>query len=99
MRTVAVKTSNGKAAILYPTHKTAGTYTYRIRYGGSSTHKAAVSATKKVVVRKKTQKITGYNASTRSTVKGRVAAPRDVVTISTKRTVALQLKKGAPGRP
>lgn len=56
VRTVAVKTSNGKAAILYPTHKTAGTYTYRIRYGGSSTHKAAVSATKKVVVRKKTQK-------------------------------------------
>lgn len=27
-------------------------------------------------------------------MKGRVAAPRDVVTISTKRTVALQLKKG-----
>lgn len=94
VRTVAVKTSNGKAAILYPTHKTAGTYTYRIRYGGSSTHKAAVSATKKVVVRKKTQKIAGYNTSTRSTVKGRVAAPRDVVAISTKRTVALQLKKG-----
>ncbi|WP_029068129.1 CAP domain-containing protein [Jonesia quinghaiensis] len=95
VRTFTVSSSNGRATVTYPKHTKAGTYRYRVRHSGTSTHKATVSKTKTIKVVKKAQKITGYNAKKRTTVAKRVAAGKDVIAVSTKRTVALQQKKGS----